>query len=238
MAPALGAQSACRTCVIRAEGSSGSTTQVSVCRATSGRYRRLTQSTARRRRTCRRKTARRFGERGCCRVWCVSVEGQPMAVTRGPRPPRTHPLIPPPPSFTAMLLAGTQRPHRLCRPRGHQRAAGPGAAEEPTGGGRVRRAQKVAAKGGCCSTGSLLASARMLCSLYPCGLRCARPPAGHIKSDAPLGASPLQTWGGTAASICSTITVKPIMSCSPGCISDVRCAATLKPAVCDWPACA
>ena len=96
MAPALGAQSACRTCVIRAEGSSGSTTQVSVCRATSGRYRRLTQSTARRRRTCRRKTARRFGERGCCRVWCVSVEGQPMAVTRGPRPPRTHPLIPPP----------------------------------------------------------------------------------------------------------------------------------------------
>ncbi len=31
-----------------------------------------------------------------------------------------------------------------------------------------------------------------------------------------------QAWGGTAASVCSTITVKPLMSCAPGCISDVR----------------
>lgn len=31
-----------------------------------------------------------------------------------------------------------------------------------------------------------------------------------------------QVWGGSSASICSTITVKPIMRCQDGCISDVR----------------
>ncbi|KAI8476821.1 MAG: hypothetical protein J3K34DRAFT_399561 [Monoraphidium minutum] len=32
-----------------------------------------------------------------------------------------------------------------------------------------------------------------------------------------------QAWGGTAAAICSTVFVQPIMACPQNCISDVRC---------------
>ena len=31
-----------------------------------------------------------------------------------------------------------------------------------------------------------------------------------------------QVWGGTAAAVCTTVFVKPIMSCPQDCISDVR----------------